>query len=414
MTSMSLANPASSRTTRLSERKRSAGAANRGPEPAQFRAAVVISMLTRGAAATNAALGKRSRFPEIATALTRTTWRRRCLIPWSRRCVFPSVRGMLAAEAALRSSRLNPERRIIAIERRWPEGRPAARIGGFTTPNHRTSCSGMTCAFRQRSPEEQPEPPLRAAIRDAHRRDESAADARSSPPPRSRPTRATRIAATARRLVVAVRARAPRQGRDRRLPAGIRAVLARGRRADVPRRGAAAHPRRRHRRPADPRQDRRGRLAAPSRPFRLAVRQRLDLGADADRPAGARPTPATRDLGSVLRRLVARSGEPVVRQAVTAAMRILGRPVRHGPHHRRGAGARARAPSAQGYRHSYDMLGEAARTAADAARYRAAYAQAIAAIGARGGRPRRSRRRRASRSSCRRCIRATRWRSASG
>src|SRR6185295_14687497 len=34
-----------------------------------------------------------------------------------------------------------------------------------------------------------------------------------------------------------------------------------------------------------------------------------------------------------------------------------------------------------GYRHSYDMLGEAARTMADAERYRAAYRRAIAAIG---------------------------------
>src|SRR5436305_646522 len=42
---------------------------------------------------------------------------------------------------------------------------------------------------------------------------------------------------------------------------------------------------------------------------------------------------------------------------------------------------RARAAERHGYRHSYDMLGEAARTAADAARYRAAYERAIAAIG---------------------------------
>src|SRR5215831_8102448 len=33
----------------------------------------------------------------------------------------------------------------------------------------------------------------------------------------------------------------------------------------------------------------------------------------------------TRDLGGVLRRLVAKSGEPVIRQAVMQAMRILGR-----------------------------------------------------------------------------------------
>ena len=72
---------------------------------------------------------------------------------------------------------------------------------------------------------------------------------------------------------------------------------------------------------------------------------------------------------------------------------------------------RARAAERQGYRHSFDMLGEAARTTPDAERYRAAYERAIAAI---GGRPAAapSRRRPASRSSCRRCTRATRWRSA--
>ncbi|HKX07122.1 MAG TPA: bifunctional proline dehydrogenase/L-glutamate gamma-semialdehyde dehydrogenase PutA [Stellaceae bacterium] len=87
-----------------------------------------------------------------------------------------------------------------------------------------------------------------------------------------------------------------------------------------------------------------------------------------------------RDLGGVLKRLVARSGEPVVRQAVTAAMRILGRQFVMG---RTIAEAleRARSAEKQGYRHSYDMLGEAARTAADARRYFESYEAAITAIG---------------------------------
>jgi len=88
-----------------------------------------------------------------------------------------------------------------------------------------------------------------------------------------------------------------------------------------------------------------------------------------------------RDLGGVLKRLVASSGEPVVRQAVTAAMRILGRQFVMG----RTIGealARARGAEKQGYRHSYDMLGEAARTAADAHRYFESYEAAISAIGA--------------------------------
>jgi RHH-type proline utilization regulon transcriptional repressor/proline dehydrogenase/delta 1-pyrroline-5-carboxylate dehydrogenase len=90
--------------------------------------------------------------------------------------------------------------------------------------------------------------------------------------------------------------------------------------------------------------------------------------------------PPQRDLRGTLTRFIARSGEPVVRQAVTAAMRILGRQFVMG----RTIGEaleRARAAERQGYRHSYDMLGEAARTQADARRYFEAYAAAIGAIG---------------------------------
>ncbi len=123
--------------------------------------------------------------------------------------------------------------------------------------------------------------------------------------------------------------------------------------------------------------------------------------------------PSEHDLRGALRRFVARSGEPVVRQAVTAAMRILGRQFVMGRTIEE-ALDRARAPERQGFRYSYDMLGEAARTAADAARYFAAYDDAIAAIGRVCGGPGRRPRRPASRSSCRRCTRATRWRSATG
>ncbi len=72
----------------------------------------------------------------------------------------------------------------------------------------------------------------------------------------------------------------------------------------------------------------------------------------------------------------------------------------------------ARGRERAGYRYSYDMLGEAARTAADAERYFAPTDGAIAAIGASvAGRDGWSRP--ASRSSSRRFIRATRRRSAS-
>ena len=94
--------------------------------------------------------------------------------------------------------------------------------------------------------------------------------------------------------------------------------------------------------------------------------------------------PAEHDLRGALRRLVARSGEPVVRQAVTAAMRILGRQFVIGRTIEEAIG-HAREAERHGFRHSYDMLGEAARTAADAARYFAAYDHAIAAIGRSAG-----------------------------
>src|SRR6266446_9537548 len=91
------------------------------------------------------------------------------------------------------------------------------------------------------------------------------------------------------------------------------------------------------------------------------------------------------DLRATLRHFVVRSGEPVVRQAVIAAMHILGRQFVMGRTIEE-ALERAREAEHHGYRHSYDTLGEAAHTAADAARYAAAYDGAIAAIGASAGR----------------------------
>jgi RHH-type transcriptional regulator, proline utilization regulon repressor / proline dehydrogenase / delta 1-pyrroline-5-carboxylate dehydrogenase len=86
------------------------------------------------------------------------------------------------------------------------------------------------------------------------------------------------------------------------------------------------------------------------------------------------------DLAGVLRRLVTRSGEPVIRQAVTQAMRILGRQFVMGRNIEEGL-ERARSAEKRGYRYSYDMLGESARTAKDAERYDRSYRAAIAAIG---------------------------------
>ncbi|MCK8515027.1 bifunctional proline dehydrogenase/L-glutamate gamma-semialdehyde dehydrogenase PutA [Methylonatrum kenyense] len=90
--------------------------------------------------------------------------------------------------------------------------------------------------------------------------------------------------------------------------------------------------------------------------------------------------PGARTLSRVMKRLVQRSGEPVIRQAIRQAMRIMGRQFVIGRTIDE-ALKRAREDVEQGYTHSFDMLGEAARTQADADRYYASYQNAIHAIG---------------------------------
>ncbi|MCZ8318583.1 MAG: bifunctional proline dehydrogenase/L-glutamate gamma-semialdehyde dehydrogenase PutA [Silanimonas sp.] len=88
-----------------------------------------------------------------------------------------------------------------------------------------------------------------------------------------------------------------------------------------------------------------------------------------------------RDVGGAFRRLVARTGEPVIRLAVRQAMKIMGHQFVMGRTitealERSLKGANSR------YRYSFDMLGEGALTTQDAARYFQAYKDAIGAIGA--------------------------------
>jgi RHH-type proline utilization regulon transcriptional repressor/proline dehydrogenase/delta 1-pyrroline-5-carboxylate dehydrogenase len=89
---------------------------------------------------------------------------------------------------------------------------------------------------------------------------------------------------------------------------------------------------------------------------------------------------ARTDIGGYLSRLVSRSGEPVIRNAMKHAMRIMGKQFVLGRTIEEALGI-ARPLEAQGYRFSYDMLGEAAFTAEDADRYFAAYAKAVKAVG---------------------------------
>ncbi len=84
-------------------------------------------------------------------------------------------------------------------------------------------------------------------------------------------------------------------------------------------------------------------------------------------------------ITGLLRGAVKRLGEPVIRTAVSRAMREMGRQFVLGESID-SAMKRAAGMEARGYTYSYDMLGEAARTGADAARYHGSYSRAIAAI----------------------------------
>lgn len=81
-----------------------------------------------------------------------------------------------------------------------------------------------------------------------------------------------------------------------------------------------------------------------------------------------------------IKRLVARSGEPVIRQAVRQAVKLLGDQFVLGTTIGT-ALLRAKPLEAKGVRFSFDMLGEAARSEGDAERYFQRYAEAIDAVG---------------------------------
>jgi RHH-type transcriptional regulator, proline utilization regulon repressor / proline dehydrogenase / delta 1-pyrroline-5-carboxylate dehydrogenase len=91
-------------------------------------------------------------------------------------------------------------------------------------------------------------------------------------------------------------------------------------------------------------------------------------------------TSSAENLSSALTRLLARGGEPVIRGAMDLAMRLLGRQFVLGETIAQ-ALSRSVDSEQRGYRHSYDMLGEAAMTMDDAERYFRSYEAAIHAIG---------------------------------
>jgi RHH-type proline utilization regulon transcriptional repressor/proline dehydrogenase/delta 1-pyrroline-5-carboxylate dehydrogenase len=90
--------------------------------------------------------------------------------------------------------------------------------------------------------------------------------------------------------------------------------------------------------------------------------------------------PSETTLASALTRLLGKGGEPLIRRGVDMAMRLMGEQFVTGQNIQE-ALQRSRKMEAKGFRYSYDMLGEAAMTAEDAARYLQDYETAIHAIG---------------------------------
>lgn len=91
-------------------------------------------------------------------------------------------------------------------------------------------------------------------------------------------------------------------------------------------------------------------------------------------------TEQTKALPGSLKRLIGRCGEPVIRRGVDLAMRMMGEQFVTGQTIEN-ALENSRPLVAKGFRYSYDMLGEAATTMADADRYYRDYELAIHAIG---------------------------------
>ena len=97
--------------------------------------------------------------------------------------------------------------------------------------------------------------------------------------------------------------------------------------------------------------------------------------------APSNPQSQEHNVARSIRSLVKRLGEPLVRTAVSQAMKelgsqfVLGRDIKE-------ACKRAKKYEKKGYTYSYDMLGEAARTEDDALRYLSAYTRAIGELAA--------------------------------
>lgn len=91
------------------------------------------------------------------------------------------------------------------------------------------------------------------------------------------------------------------------------------------------------------------------------------------------PKPGEQPLSDVMLQAIGRMGEAVTQKAIQQAMKILGKQFVLGRNIREALNTSNKAEN-RDYRYSFDMLGEAARTAPDAEKYFQAYASAIQAI----------------------------------
>jgi RHH-type transcriptional regulator, proline utilization regulon repressor / proline dehydrogenase / delta 1-pyrroline-5-carboxylate dehydrogenase len=91
--------------------------------------------------------------------------------------------------------------------------------------------------------------------------------------------------------------------------------------------------------------------------------------------------PKKKSLSATLKKMLQSTSSPIIRTSVGQAMKILGKQFVMGRSIQE-ATKRAKVDIKKGYTHSYDMLGEAARTQNDADRYFESYANAITALSA--------------------------------
>ncbi|WP_395712333.1 bifunctional proline dehydrogenase/L-glutamate gamma-semialdehyde dehydrogenase PutA [Reyranella sp.] len=201
----------------------------------------------------------------------------------------------------------------------------------------------------------QPQGPLRAAITDAWRRPET----ECVPPllePASLPAaRSARARALAARLVTALRSKTPSGGVE-----GLIHEYALSSQEGVALMCLAE-----------------ALLRIPDDDTRDALIR--DKIGDGDWRAHLGHSPS-RSLSAALTRLIGKGGEPLIRGAVTLAMRLMGEQFVAGQTIDE-ALDRSRSLERQGFRHSYDMLGEAAITTEQAEHYLEAYRRAVHAIG---------------------------------